>query len=191
MGSSQAKPSDAESLRTAAVPAPLSFITDVDKEQQQAQKIMAAKETRYANLRSRYVPKPEHAKINLIEAINNEDYESANYLNALKMPMQVQKELENMIETESYRHCFAVEKVMAFCLQDKMWTAWKCQKERDAYFNCREDRKANKILLNDLRWKYTMGVFHGETLARGNIMKSLWKDYFPSRELPHQWVAES
>lgn len=45
--------------------------------------------------------------------------------------------------------------------------------------------------MDHLRWKYNAGTFYGEFMARGNIMKHLWAEYFPSRELPHQWVDEA
>ncbi|EPY41442.1 hypothetical protein AGDE_02482 [Angomonas deanei] len=108
---------------------------------------------------------------------------------------------------------------MSRCLQDKMWTTWKCQKERDAYYNCirdeeqmntsptrREEKRleaastdnnntnANKKdddfvdLITAYRWKYTLGVLNGEIIARNNIMKALWEEHYPDRELPHSWV---
>jgi hypothetical protein len=191
MGSSQAKPSGSpatDDISSAAVPA---FLTLDAQEQEKSLATIAIKEKLYAKLKSSYKPvKEEDQKINLIEAVHNEDYEGANYLNALRMPVQVQKDLQSVQELEALRRCFPIEKKMASCLQDKMWTAWKCQKERDTYYKCVDEAKANSSVLADLRWKYTMGTFHGETMARGNIMKALWKDYFPARDLPHQWVKE-
>jgi hypothetical protein len=184
MGSSQAKPVD--DLSAAVVPVPL---TPDMTEHEKGIATKAYKEKLYANLKSSYKPDEANKHVNLIEVVHNEDYDSANYLYAMNLPMQVQKQLEKAQEREALRFCFPDEKKMAFCLQDKMWTAWKCQKERDAYYACLEEKKSSKDLLMDMKWKYTIGTFQGETMARGNIMKQVWKEHFPStRDIPHQWV---
>ncbi len=184
MGSSQAKLAD-DLIANAPVPVPLSI--DMS-EHEQGLLAKADKEKRFASLKSSYKPDEAHKNINLIEAIHNEDFNNANYIHVIGMPIQVLTQLEKAQKREALRYCFIEEKQMAFCLQDKMWTAWKCQKERDVYYHCISKKESDKDIMNDMRWKYTIGTFQGETMARGNIMKSIWKEYFPSRELPHQWV---
>ncbi|CUG86876.1 cytochrome c oxidase biogenesis protein Cmc1-like protein, putative [Bodo saltans] len=149
----------------------------------------ADKRKRYANLKSAYVPASEEdKKKNLIQLVYEEDFETIDHMQALRLPPMVVKELKDGLDRESKRRCYDLEKVMARCLQDKMWTAWKCQKERDVYYACARDKHKDGELMNEYRWKYTLGTFHGEILARNNIMKRLWYEHFPDREIPHPWV---
>lgn len=153
----------------------------------------------YQNLVSAYNPtdakknpeqhavNPKHAK-NLIQVVYEEDFDNIDHVQALRLPPMVVKELRDGVTKESMRRCHDLEKTMARCLQDKMWTAWKCQKERDLYYSCLHEKQKDNSLLTDYRWKYTMGTFHGEIIARNNIMKRLWYEHHPEREIPHQWV---
>ena len=192
MGANQVKENvdaNASAVDISSVPVPVQLSIDMS-EQELAAASRAAKDKRFAGLKSQYKPSEENKNVNLIEVINNEDYDHVNLGNAARLPITVQKQITTYQEYEALRNCFPVEKAMARCLQDKMWTAWKCQKERDTYYKCLEDKRVNKVLQSDLRWKYSAGTFHGEFVARGNIMKTLWRDYFPSRDMPHQWVEE-
>lgn len=149
----------------------------------------ASKQKAYRNLKSSYVPKTaEEKRKNLIQQIYEEDFETIDHMQALRLPPMVVKELRDGVDREGRRRCFDMEKTMARCMQDKMWTAWKCQKERDAYFLCAREKSKDTELLNEYRWKYTLGTFHGEIIARNNIMKRLWYEHFPDREIPHAWV---
>jgi hypothetical protein len=149
----------------------------------------AEKRKRYANLKSSYIPQSaDDKKKNLIQLVYEEDFETIDHMQALRLPPMVVKELKDGLDRESKRRCFDLEKVMARCLQDKMWTAWKCQKERDVYFACARNKTKDGELLNEYRWKYTLGTFHGEIISRNNIMKRLWYEHFPDREIPHAWV---
>lgn len=148
----------------------------------------ADKRLRYRTLRSSYTPSPDDKHKNLIQCVYEEDFETIDHLQALRLPPMVVKELRDGVDRESKRRCFDLEKTMARCMQDKMWTAWKCQKERDTYYNCAKEKSKDTELLNEYRWKYTLGTFHGEIIARNNIMKRLWYEHFPDREIPHYWV---
>lgn len=150
-----------------------------------------ARRAQYAKLRSAYVPaSDEDRKKNLIQHVYDEDFESIDHLQALRLPPMVVKELRDGVDREAIRRCTDLEKTMARCLQDKMWTAWKCQKERDTYYKCLHEKKADHELLTEYRWKYNLGTFHGEVIARKNIMKRLWSETFPDREIPHPWVED-
>ncbi|KPI86915.1 hypothetical protein ABL78_4008 [Leptomonas seymouri] len=176
----------------------------------------AAKRKAYANLRSPYAKQPnkttssgassdsraptQHA--NLIEKIYNEDFDTIDHIQAMRLPPMVTQQLKNTVREEAERHCAEAEKTMARCLQDKMWTSWKCQKERDAYFHCVQDEEKRNLspdpsdpnhtdALTAFRWKYNLGVFHGEIIGRNNIMREIWREHYPDRELPHPWVKDA
>lgn len=148
----------------------------------------AQKAKAYAKLKSQHVPTKDNKHKNLIQLVYDEDFETIDHLQALRLPPMVVKELRDGVEREAKRRCYDMEKVMARCMQDKMWTAWKCQKERDAYYICAREKGKDVELLNEYRWKYTLGTFHGEIIARNNIMKRLWYEHYPDREIPHAWV---
>jgi hypothetical protein len=177
----------------------------------------AAKRKAYAGLRSPYAksqpqksanvksastaPAPTH-HANLIEQIYNEDFDTIDHIQAMRLPPMVAQQLKNAVRDEAERHCAETEKTMARCLQDKMWTSWKCQKERDTYFHCVEDVEKKNMrpdpndptwtdMLTAFRWKYNLGVFHGEIIGRNNIMKEIWREHYPDRELPHPWVKDA
>nr|CCC91625.1 conserved hypothetical protein [Trypanosoma congolense IL3000] len=127
---------------------------------------------------------------NLIEEIYEEDFDTVDRVQSLRMPPMVMKELRDAVATEAERRCSDAEKKMARCLQDKMWTSWKCQKERDAFYQCVAEKKNDNDLLMAYRWKYNLGTFHGEIIGRNNMMKRIWKEHFPDRDLPHPWVKD-
>ncbi|CAG9568863.1 conserved hypothetical protein [Leishmania major strain Friedlin] len=142
------------------------------------------------------------AHVNLIEQIYNEDFETIDHIQALRLPPMVSQQLKNTVRSEAERRCAEVEKTMARCLQDKMWTSWKCQKERDTYYHCVEEIEQRNLrpdptnphwvdMLTSFRWKYNLGVFHGEIIGRNNIMKQIWREHYPDRELPHPWVKDA
>lgn len=141
------------------------------------------------------------AHVNVIEQVYNEDFDTIDHIQAMRFPPFVAQQLRNSVRGEAQRRCAEVEKTMARCLQDKMWTTWKCQKQRDAYYKCVEDeerrhtqRDPNDDSLVDMltanRWKYNLGVFHGEIIGRNNLMRYIWKEHFPDREMPHPWVSD-
>lgn len=152
---------------------------------------------RYAKLKSVYLAEQmkkskdgKPPRTNLIEEIQHEDFDNVDHRQSMRIPPMVLKELKGAVDREAMRKCTSDEKVMAQCLQDKMWTAWKCQKERDAYYLCLRHVKDDNDLLTDLRWKYNVGTFHGEILARKGIMQRLWREHFPDREIPHGWAND-
>ena len=178
----------------------------------------AAKRKAYAHLRSPYATPPpkkntnkngdasstappaHHA--NVIEQVYNEDFNTIDHIQAMRLPPMVAQQLKNAVRDEAERQCAETEKTMARCLQDKMWTSWKCQKERDVYFYCVEDVEKKNLLpdpndptwtdmLTAFRWKYNLGVFHGEIIGRNNIMKEIWREHYPDRDLPHPWVKDA
>lgn len=168
----------------------------VAKVRQEAIEAKEAKE-KYQNLKSAYLAEAiKHSKdgkppkTNLIEQIQNEDYNNVDHRQSMRIPPMVLKELRDAVDKEAMRRCAPDEKVMAQCLQDKMWTAWKCQKERDSYYMCMRRIKDDNDLLTDLRWKYNVGTFHGEIVARKAIMQRLWKEHFPDRDIPHGWASD-
>lgn len=127
---------------------------------------------------------------NLIEMINDEDYDMVDHRQALRIPPMVLKELRDAVEREAQRRCYDAEKTMARCVQDKMWTRWKCQKDRDEYYRCLQGVREDNNILTQLRWKYNLGTFHGEIVARKLIMQRLWMEHFPDREIPHGWAND-
>ncbi|GET85929.1 hypothetical protein, conserved [Leishmania tarentolae] len=181
----------------------------------------AAKRKAYAHLKSSYAkPSPAASRKasgcsgnskaeasatahgNLIEQIYNEDFETIDHIQALRLPPIVAQQLKNAVRDEAERRCAEVEKTMARCLQDKMWTSWKCQKERDRYYHCVQEMEQRNLrpdpanpdwvdMLTSFRWKYNLGVFHGEIIGRNNIMKTIWREHYPDRELPHPWVKDA
>eukprot|EP00744_Colponema_vietnamica_P019351 GILI01027367.1.p1 GENE.GILI01027367.1~~GILI01027367.1.p1 ORF type:complete len:213 (-),score=47.42 GILI01027367.1:81-719(-) len=168
----------------------------VNKVRQELHDAKLAKE-KYQNLKSVYlsdaISKSKDGKApstNLIEQIQNEDFDMVDHRQSMRIPPMVLKELRNAVDNEAMRRCAPDEKIMAQCLQDKMWTAWKCQKERDSYYMCMRKVKDDNDLLTDLRWKYNVGTFHGEIVARKAIMQRLWREHYPDREIPHGWASE-
>jgi len=143
-------------------------------------------QVRYRNLRSSYRSKDKTR--NAIEDVYNEDYEHIDAAQSQRLPPLVTKELRDNIEREAQRRCYATEKIMAQCAQDKMWTIWKCQKERDAYYACLHEKRADPTLMPSFRWKYVVGTFHGEIIGRTTLMKQIWQEQFPGRDLPHGWA---
>ncbi|CAJ1016943.1 NADH-ubiquinone oxidoreductase B18 subunit (NDUFB7), putative [Leishmania lindenbergi] len=182
----------------------------------------AAKRKAYAHLKSPYAKRRPGASakverggvgdssaatsftphMNLIEQIYNEDFDTIDHIQALRLPPVVARQLKSTVRDEAGRRCAEVEKRMARCLQDKMWTSWKCQKERDTYYRCVEDTEQRNLrpdpvnpdwvdMLTSFRWKYNLGVFHGEIIGRNNIMREIWREHYPDRELPHPWVKDT
>ncbi|KAK7201464.1 hypothetical protein NESM_000209400 [Novymonas esmeraldas] len=163
----------------------------------------ALKRRLYAGLRSPYAARRGAAATNnLIERIYNEDFETIDHVQALRLPPMVTQQLRSTVRDEAERRCTEPEKTMARCLQDKMWTSWKCQKERDVYYHCVADTEQRNLrpdperpewvdVLTALRWKYNLGVFHGEIIGRNNIMREVWREHHPDRELPHPWVRDA
>lgn len=136
---------------------------------------------------------------NVIEDVYNEDFSTIDHVQAMRFPPIVARQVRDAVRDESERRCAETEKTMARCLQDKMWTSWKCQKERDAYYHCVEDEERRNLqpsatdpdfvdLLTAYRWKFNLGVLHGEIGGRNKLMQSIWKEHFPDRDLPHPWV---
>ena len=111
---------------------------------------------------------------------------------ARSVPHWVQADLNNVLKGEISRTCYEHEKAMARCTQDKQWTLWKCQRERDAYYRClRDEKKKNAAQrLSDIHWKYCLGTYGGEYSGRKKLMQALWKEYFPDRSIPHEWASE-
>lgn len=132
----------------------------------------------------------EAAKGNTIKSVYLEDLMMVDAQQSARMPPFVRKELEKAAYKEACRRCYEVEKIMAACLQNKLWTAWKCEKERDAYFACVDSYEKSPEMINDLRWKYNAGTFHGEIVARRRLMQHLWGEYFPDRQMDHAWAEE-
>ncbi|KAG5486724.1 hypothetical protein LSCM1_07978 [Leishmania martiniquensis] len=142
------------------------------------------------------------AQTNLVEQIYNEDFDTIDHIQSLRLPPIVAQQLRSAVRAEAERRCAEAEKTMARCLQDKMWTSWKCQKERDGYYRCVQDTEQRHLrpdpadldmvdMLTSFRWKYNLGVFHGEMVGRNNIMKEIWREHYPDRELPHPWVKDA
>ncbi|KEG07241.1 hypothetical protein DQ04_10451010 [Trypanosoma grayi] len=157
---------------------------------QKQQEEAAEKRRRYARLTSAAVQQKRDNSKNVIEEIYEEDFGTIDHLQALRFPPMVVKELKDAVANEAERQCAEMEKTMARCLQDKMWTTWKCQKERDRYYTCVADRREDNERLMAYRWKYNLGTFHGEIIARNNMMRRVWHEHFPERELPHPWVKD-
>jgi hypothetical protein len=135
-------------------------------------------------------PDEEADKGNTIKKAYIDDLLMVDAQQSSRMPPFVRSELEKAAYREACRRCYEVEKVMGACLQNKLWTAWKCEKERDAYFACIDSYEKSPELMNDLRWKYNLGVFHGEIVSRKRLMNHLWDEYFPDRSLEHPWAAD-
>ena len=135
-------------------------------------------------------PEAEAQSSNVIKQAYLEDLMMVDAQQSSRMPPFVRRELEKTSYKEACRKCYEVEKVMAACLQNKLWTAWKCEKERDAYFACVETYDKSPEALNDLRWKYNLGVYHGEIVSRRRLMIHLWGEYFPDRSLMYAWAEE-
>jgi len=129
---------------------------------------------------------------NTMQSIIDEDYAFIDVAASSHIPQFVHKEIQNGIRVEGARACYEHEKVMARCCQDKFWTAWKCQRERDAYFKCLrdEERSGHAARMNAMRWKYTLGIYGGELLGRKKLMRQLWQESFPDREIPHSWAND-
>ena len=134
----------------------------------------------------------ETANANTMQSIIDEDYAFIDVQSASHIPQFVHKELALGIKAEGCRACYEMEKAMSKCAQDKFWTVWKCQRDRDAYFKClrEEERTGQARRMNDMRWKYVLGLYGGEYLGRRKMMTQLWKEYFPEREIPHSWAND-
>ena len=132
----------------------------------------------------------ERAETNLIQRVLEEDYRTIDVRQSRRMPPMIRKELQQAGYMESCRRCLEVEKEMARCLQNKLYTSFKCEREKNQYLRCIESHEDSKTLLNDLRWKYNVGVFHGEIVARRRLMKHLWSEYWPDQPLPYAWADD-
>ncbi|EAN97904.1 hypothetical protein C3747_84g38 [Trypanosoma cruzi] len=163
---------------------------DIAEELRRQQQVLDEKRRRYARLSSEAVRQKRDKKKNVIEDVYEEDFETIDHIQALRFPPMVVKELKDAVANEAERRCAEVEKTMARCLQDKMWTTWKCQKERDRYTQCVDEKKRDNELLMAYRWKYKLGTLHGEIIGRDNMMRRIWHEHFPDRELPHPWVKD-
>lgn len=221
MGASASKPGDAAS----AAPSTTGWMPAMDGERHipdaalssniSSPEEAAQKKKAYANIRSVYVEERKKKRgggsaaaaagslsCNLIEEVYNEDFTSIDHAQAMRFPPMVAQQLKSAVRDEAERRCTETEKTMARCLQDKMWTSWKCQKERDVYYHCVEDIEKRNMrpdpedpsfvdLMTSNRWKYNMGVFYGEIIGRNNIMKQIWRSHYPDRDLPHPWVKDA
>ena len=132
-------------------------------------------------------PEEQAEEANTIKRVYLDDLMMVDAQQSSRLPPFVKSELEKSAYKEACRKCYEVEKVMGACLQNKLWTAWKCEKERDAYFACIESYEKSPEALNDLRWKYNLGVYHGEIVSRRRLMGHLWEEYFPDRGMDHAW----
>jgi hypothetical protein len=143
----------------------------------------------YLNLKSQAKRKPG-SDDNVMHDIYNEDLDHIDHNMSQRIPPVVKQDFNSKAYSEAGRPCYELEKTMARCMQDKMWTAWKCQKERDTYYKCLHLAEEDPAVFQKFRWKYNAGVYPGEVVARNTIMKGLWKEYFPDRDIPHLWVDE-
>jgi hypothetical protein len=128
--------------------------------------------------------------VNTIKHAFDDDAAMVDARQSQRMPPLIKNEIEKAVNRNAARVCYETEKVMARCMQDKTWTAWKCQKERDAYYQCQAQYKDSLDVMASMRWKYNMGTFHGEIVARRRLMRTLWSEYFPDREICHEWAQE-
>lgn len=147
----------------------------------------------YANLKSavtRQQPSRDGDAVNLIQKVYDEDLDNIDKEQSARIPPIVKRMMDQHLYKEAGRKCYELEKTMARCVQDKLWTTWKCQKERDVYYKCLHIAEEDPALSRMFRWKYTVGVFNGEIHARNHIMNSLWKEYFPDKDMPHLWAEE-
>ena len=130
---------------------------------------------------------------NTILGLIEEEYDSIDRKSSTRIPPYVLEELQKSVKLENYRACYELEKTMARCVQDKTWTMWKCQKLRDDYYRCLsdEDRMHHAERLNNARWRYALGVYGGEYDGRRKFVEHLWKEYFPDKEIPHEWLNNS
>ena len=132
------------------------------------------------------------SKKNTILKVIEEEYDSIDHRSATRVPPYVMHDLERAVKNENYRACYELEKVMARCVQDKTWSMWKCQKFRDDYYRCLADhnRAHRARLLSEARWKYALGVYGGEVDGRRKFVRQVWEEYFPGKELTHEWLNE-
>lgn len=139
------------------------------------------------------LPKENHGAgegNNTIKSAFFDDVKMIDSRNSQRMPPLIKNEVDKAIAKDAARICYETEKKMARCVQDKLYTVWKCQKERDEYYACTLKYKLDNEVKNLMRWKYNMGTFHGEIVARRRLMQALWKEYFPDREITHEWANE-
>ena len=127
---------------------------------------------------------------NVMHQVYSEDLDQIDHRAAMRIPPVVKQDFNSKAYSEAGRYCYELEKTMARCIQDKMWTAWKCQKERDTYYKCLHIAEEDVEVVRKFRWKYNAGVYHGEMHSRNHIMNTLWKEYFPDRDLPHLWAEQ-
>ncbi len=128
---------------------------------------------------------------NTLYDIFDDDVDMIDHNSSTRLPPYVVTELERVAEGEAARKCYEVEKIMARCIQDKMHTAWKCQKERDSYYECLSTQRKDSDIMTKLRWKYCLGTFHGEVVARRKLMNAWWNEHFPDAgPAPHKWAQE-
>lgn len=128
--------------------------------------------------------------INTIKKVFLDDVRMIDSRHSQKMPPLIKSEVEKAVAKDAARICYETEKKMARCVQDKLYTAWKCQKERDEYYQCTWKYKNDPEIMNMMRWKYNLGTFHGEIFARRKLMQALWNEYFPDREIHHEWAQD-
>ena len=127
---------------------------------------------------------------NTIKGAFLDDVRMIDSRNSQRMPPLIKNEVDKAIANDAAKICYETEKKMARCVQDKLYTVWKCQKERDEYYACTWKYKNDPEVKNMMRWKYNMGTFHGEIVARRRLMQALWQEYFPDREITHEWANE-
>jgi hypothetical protein len=127
---------------------------------------------------------------NTIKSAFLDDVKMIDSRNSQRMPPLIKNEVDKAIAKDAARICYETEKKMARCVQDKLYTVWKCQKERDEYYGCTLKYKLDNDVKNLMRWKYNMGTFHGEIVARRRLMQALWKEYFPDRDITHEWAND-
>lgn len=135
-------------------------------------------------------PPPPADGVNTIKKVFLDDVRMIDARHSTKMPPLIKSEIDKAVDKDACRICYETEKIMARCCQDKLYTVWKCQKERDAYYACTRKYRTDPEVLNMMRWKYNMGTFHGEIVARRRLMRSLWQEYYPDQEIHHEWAHE-
>ena len=127
---------------------------------------------------------------NSIIGVIEEEYADIDQRTSSRVPVYAQQEFEKTALKEGYRSCYEVEKNVARCLQDKTWSMWKCQKLRDDYLRCLADhnRTHRTRLLSEARWKHSLGIYSGEMDGRRKFVERIWKEYFPEKEIPYDWL---
>jgi hypothetical protein len=136
------------------------------------------------------LPPPPADGINTVKKVFLDDVKMIDAKHSTRMPPLIKSEVDKAVDRDATRICYETEKIMARCCQDKLYTVYKCQKERDAYYACTRKYRTDPEVINMMRWKYNLGTFHGEIVARRRLMRALWQEYFPDQEINHEWAQE-